>query len=35
MCSILGANGLPQPDVDVWAFGLAEKAFVDGGPIGT
>jgi hypothetical protein len=33
VCSILGARGLPQPDVDVWAFGAAERAFVDSCPL--
>jgi len=28
--TILGANGLPAPDVDVWAYGQAEGAFASG-----
>jgi hypothetical protein len=28
--TILGANGLPPPDVDVWAYGRAQGAFASG-----
>jgi len=31
-CSILGAHGLPHPDMDGWAYGTAEGALPDGGP---
>jgi uncharacterized damage-inducible protein DinB len=34
VCSLLGAHGLPSPDIDVWAFGRAEGPMHDGGPIG-
>jgi uncharacterized damage-inducible protein DinB len=33
-CSILGARGLSHPDLDGWAYGTAEGALPDGGPIG-
>jgi uncharacterized damage-inducible protein DinB len=34
VCGMLGAHGLPIPDIDVWAFGRAEGAMHDGGPTG-
>ncbi|HSR22467.1 MAG TPA: hypothetical protein VLW53_02875, partial [Candidatus Eisenbacteria bacterium] len=34
VCSILGAHGLPHPDIDGWAFGRAQGAFAGGGPTG-
>jgi uncharacterized damage-inducible protein DinB len=34
VCGMLGAHGLPVPDIDVWAFGRAQGAMHDGGPVG-
>jgi uncharacterized damage-inducible protein DinB len=32
-CSILGAHGLSHPELDGWAYGTAEGALPDGGPV--